>query len=131
MATSDIKGFYKQRKKSGVGKAAATASSKKRSGKARAGVSLGAGDSAQNPALVAHGSFDLHDEYDEMEVKLRQFDMDMKYGPCLGLTRLERWNRAESMGLHPPLELGSILEVQAGGGGGGATTLECLWEGRV
>ncbi|KAJ0970946.1 hypothetical protein J5N97_018905 [Dioscorea zingiberensis] len=129
MASSDIKGFYKQRKKSGVAKATA-GSSKKRSGKARAGVTLGADDPAHTPALIAHGSFDLQDEYGEEEGKLRQFDMDMRYGPCLGLTRLERWNRAQSMGLHPPLEVGSLLQEQAGGGAA-AATLECLWEGRI
>ena len=27
-----------------------------------------------------------------------------QYGPCVGMTRLERWQRAESLGLEPPPE---------------------------
>lgn len=31
------------------------------------------------------------------------FDWNMKFGPCIGLTRSERWNRAKKLGLNPPL----------------------------
>ena len=27
-----------------------------------------------------------------------------EYGPCVGVTRLERWDRADALGLNPPLE---------------------------
>jgi DNA polymerase delta subunit 4 len=27
-----------------------------------------------------------------------------EYGPCVGVTRLERWERAAALGLNPPLE---------------------------
>ena len=33
---------------------------------------------------------------------LRNFDMQAKYGPCIGPTRLERWRGAEAFGLNPP-----------------------------
>lgn len=33
---------------------------------------------------------------------LRVFDLTAKYGPCAGMTRLERWNRAKRWGLDPP-----------------------------
>lgn len=33
------------------------------------------------------------------------FDMDYKYGPCVGMTRLQRWDRAHNMGLNPPAEV--------------------------
>jgi hypothetical protein len=28
-----------------------------------------------------------------------------EYGPCVGMTRLERWDRAASLGLNPPEEV--------------------------
>mmetsp|Transcript_16332 Transcript_16332/g.40274 ORF Transcript_16332/g.40274 Transcript_16332/m.40274 type:complete len:143 (-) Transcript_16332:204-632(-) len=46
----------------------------------------------------------------EIEEKLKGFDMDASYGPCIGITRLERWNRAKKFGLDPPIEIREILE---------------------
>lgn len=37
------------------------------------------------------------------------FDRNYDYGPCIGVTRLERWERAQAMGLNPPLEVLSRL----------------------
>lgn len=37
-----------------------------------------------------------------LENTLRQFDLDMRYGPCVGLSRLRRWERAQALGLQPP-----------------------------
>ena len=34
--------------------------------------------------------------------ELRQFDMILKYGPCIDMTRLERFERAVKFGLNPP-----------------------------
>ncbi|XP_014393586.1 PREDICTED: DNA polymerase delta subunit 4 isoform X1 [Myotis brandtii] len=43
---------------------------------------------------------------DEVELELlRQFDLAWQYGPCTGITRLQRWHRAEQMGLEPPPEV--------------------------
>lgn len=42
------------------------------------------------------------------------FIRSYEYGPCIGVTRLERWNRAEALGLSPPPEvrlLGPSLEM--------------------
>lgn len=36
---------------------------------------------------------------------LAQFDVDIRYGPCIGLTRIERWNRAQAFKLNPPKEV--------------------------
>jgi len=36
--------------------------------------------------------------------------MNMKYGPCLGITRLQRWERAQKLGLNPPMEIKTLLE---------------------
>ncbi|KXS13799.1 hypothetical protein M427DRAFT_58391 [Gonapodya prolifera JEL478] len=33
---------------------------------------------------------------------LREFDLDSRYGPHVGMTRMERWERAEELGLAPP-----------------------------
>ena len=40
---------------------------------------------------------------------LRQFDLDLKYGPCLGILRIERWNRAVRLGLEPPKTIQKLL----------------------
>ncbi|XP_071415321.1 DNA polymerase delta subunit 4 [Pithys albifrons albifrons] len=33
---------------------------------------------------------------------LRRFDLSWEYGPCTGITRLQRWERAQALGLSPP-----------------------------
>ncbi|XP_065611845.1 DNA polymerase delta subunit 4 isoform X2 [Cyrtonyx montezumae] len=33
---------------------------------------------------------------------LRSFDLAWEYGPCSGITRLQRWERARALGLCPP-----------------------------
>lgn len=45
---------------------------------------------------------------------LRVFDLSYEYGPCVGITRLERWNRANDLGLEPPVEVRDILLTQEG-----------------
>jgi len=45
---------------------------------------------------------------------LRNFDLTPKYGPCVGITRLDRYRRAEKMGLKPPVEVLQILETEEG-----------------
>ncbi|KAG0212146.1 hypothetical protein BGX33_003839 [Mortierella sp. NVP41] len=45
----------------------------------------------------------------DSEKKLRQFDLTMKYGPCTDMTRLERWERAFNLGLHPPQHVKDTL----------------------
>jgi DNA polymerase delta subunit 4 len=45
---------------------------------------------------------------------LRNFDLSPRYGPCVGMTRMERYKRAEKMGLHPPPEVLKILETEEG-----------------
>jgi len=81
-------------------------------------------DSVQPAALVAKGRRDYNDDIDDIEEVLRQFDMNMKYGPCIGVPRLERWERASKLGLDPPQQVKLFLE-RAGG------ISDCLWEGRV
>ncbi|KAE8707869.1 DNA polymerase delta subunit 4 [Hibiscus syriacus] len=102
MATpaKNIEGFYKQKKSN---------TSKSKSTKHAAATS--SSSIAQPPALVSQGgSLDLKDDFDEEEQVLRQFDMNMAFGPCIGIPRLDRWERAQAMGLNPPKEIESILK---------------------
>ncbi|VFQ63264.1 unnamed protein product [Cuscuta campestris] len=119
MATkSNMKGFFKQQKK-GIAKSKAKSKSSCSTPMISAGV-----DAPQPPALVSHGSHDLQVDYEENDNVLRQFDMNLVYGPCLGISRLARWERAKKFGLNPPNDLLSILE-------GKNTGKECLWDGLV
>ena len=45
---------------------------------------------------------------------LRSFDLDSRYGPCKGLGRRERWERARGLGLDPPPEVPGLLEAGRG-----------------
>lgn len=64
------------------------------------------------------------DDVNEHEEMLRQFDMNMAYGPCIGMTRLARWERAYKLGLNPPAEIEKLLKV-------GKVQADCLWDGHV
>ncbi|KAK6356561.1 hypothetical protein TWF718_000912 [Orbilia javanica] len=53
----------------------------------------------------------------EYEKILRHFDLSSQYGPCVGVTRFKRWERAERLGLGPPIEvLAVLLKVELGEG---------------
>ncbi|XP_034543015.1 LOW QUALITY PROTEIN: DNA polymerase delta subunit 4 [Notolabrus celidotus] len=41
--------------------------------------------------------------------KLQQFDLDWRFGPCTGIRRLQRWERAKLHGLNPPEEIRYLL----------------------
>ncbi|KAF8301071.1 hypothetical protein DL93DRAFT_2160926 [Clavulina sp. PMI_390] len=45
---------------------------------------------------------------------LRIFDLSYEYGPCVGVSRMDRWMRAQKLGLNPPLQVKEILETQEG-----------------
>lgn len=64
------------------------------------------------------------EDYDKNEEMLRQFDMNMAYGPCLGMTRLGRWERALRLGMNPPDEIDKLLKTEK-------VKQDCLWQGRV
>ncbi|KIW87973.1 uncharacterized protein Z519_11558 [Cladophialophora bantiana CBS 173.52] len=40
---------------------------------------------------------------------LRHFDLSSQYGPCIGIPRLQRWRRANALGLEPPVEVLAVL----------------------
>lgn len=58
------------------------------------------------------------------EKTLREFDMNMKYGPCIGMTRLERWERANKFGLNPPKDVEILLKS-------GLVDTQCCWNPKL
>ncbi|KAM8841805.1 DNA polymerase delta subunit 4 isoform 1-T1 [Synchiropus picturatus] len=59
--------------------------------------------------IFAHPA-EAHQEVREEELqKLRQFDLDWRFGPCTGISRLQRWERAQLHGLSPPEEIRYLL----------------------
>lgn len=51
----------------------------------------------------------MHQTNQTLEEKiLRHFDLSSQFGPCIGISRLERWKRAQRLGLAPPKE---VLDV--------------------
>ena len=42
--------------------------------------------------------------------QLRAFDLDSRYGPCTGLTRRERYDRAVKLGKRPPECIAELLD---------------------
>ncbi|KAF9948180.1 hypothetical protein BGZ72_009866 [Mortierella alpina] len=61
----------------------------------------------------------------DAEKILRQFDLASKFGPCTDVTRLDRWERAFSLGLDPPQHVKDIIVQHE------ATRNTPLFEGRV
>jgi DNA polymerase delta subunit 4 len=52
------------------------------------------------------------------EMILRHFDLSSLYGPCIGITRLNRWKRAQVLGFSPPIEVLALalkMEDERGG----------------
>ncbi|CAG8460178.1 12932_t:CDS:2 [Ambispora leptoticha] len=67
---------------------------------------------SKEPSLnVKHtGKLTFHDEHLTPEQKLlHAFDLTYKFGSCVGVTRLERWERAKRLGLNPPEEIKELL----------------------
>ncbi|KAG6522119.1 hypothetical protein ZIOFF_019256 [Zingiber officinale] len=144
MAPSGVKNFYRQKKKGGVAK---PSSKRSIAGKSPVpspfhGTLLPSGfpfshfsplmlslslnpksttgsDAERDKAYLAAGIGEGDDE------KLRQFDMDMRYGPGIGLSRMDRWERADAMGLNPPAEVEAILLKSSAAAAG------CLWDARI
>ncbi|GAA5964605.1 hypothetical protein JCM3765_007638 [Sporobolomyces pararoseus] len=54
------------------------------------------------------------DGMDDIETILLQFDHEETFGPCSRISRLERFERAQKLGLNPDPEIGDILRSQEG-----------------
>jgi len=133
MATRKMDALYPKRKSApagGKGNKMSAISKKAKDSLAATYEDLGMGtgtlgsSAAQPAALISSGRKDLNEDYDDVEEILRQFDMNMAYGPCLGLSRVERWERAHRIGLDPPQNVKNMLQLAGG-------NPDCLWEGRV
>ncbi|KAG6029059.1 hypothetical protein E4U41_000484 [Claviceps citrina] len=58
------------------------------------------------------------------EKVLRYFDVSSQYGPCIGIDRTKRWERAERLGLNPPIEILAVLLKEHEKSGGGEETAQ-------
>ncbi|OEL16723.1 hypothetical protein BAE44_0022259 [Dichanthelium oligosanthes] len=86
------------------------------------GVSKKAAPALHAHPAPGHGAVDdAGRQAEERERAAQEFDMDMRYGPCLGLTRGQRLRRAAALGLAPPPALLALCTDDQ----------PCLWEGRV
>ncbi|KAL9672204.1 hypothetical protein QQ045_028454 [Rhodiola kirilowii] len=47
---------------------------------------------------------------DVHEDAIRQFDLNMRYGPCIGMSRYDRWECAKKLGMNPPQNIESLLK---------------------
>ncbi|KAG0522652.1 hypothetical protein BDA96_07G055900 [Sorghum bicolor] len=126
----DMKSFFRQQKANagagatkptgGVSKKASPAAAHQHHQKAAPALHV-------HPSSPDHGASAgadagrLQQEEEERERAAREFDMDMRYGPCLGVTRAQRWRRAAALGLAPPPALLALCTDDQ----------PCLWEGRV
>ncbi|XP_062334009.1 DNA polymerase delta subunit 4 [Osmerus eperlanus] len=62
----------------------------------------------------------------EMELQeLRQFDLDLRFGPCIGISRMQRWERASLHGLNPPEEIKELMLTRDTD----PDYTHCLWSG--
>lgn len=55
------------------------------------------------PRTVHQSTVPLHEKI------LRHFDLSSQYGPCIGIARLRRWERAQTLRLEPPIEVLAVL----------------------
>lgn len=75
---------------------------RRRSGGKTSGTRLSGIPSHTDRGLVP-GSVKELEELEQLEQRLRsEFDLETKYGPVVGLSRLGRWERAVRLGLEPP-----------------------------
>ena len=49
--------------------------------------------------------------WDEAEARLREWDMNARFGPCMSMSRLERWNRAQRLEMDPPVFIHNVLQA--------------------
>ncbi|KAK1228950.1 hypothetical protein PQX77_007990 [Marasmius sp. AFHP31] len=70
---------------------------------------------------VANPGIDDHSVPDESTLQARtedailtEFDHMIQFGPCLGITRVYRWERARGLGLNPPQRVLDILLNEKG-----------------
>ncbi|CAB4013234.1 DNA polymerase delta subunit 4 [Paramuricea clavata] len=75
-------------------------------------------DKADQQQKVYPAAKDVHD----LNI-IRDFDLRCEYGPCIGISRLERWTRAQDYGLEPPAKVKKIIEEHIND----TKFTQCLW----
>ncbi|KAI8854046.1 hypothetical protein BC829DRAFT_413344 [Chytridium lagenaria] len=55
---------------------------------------------------------ELLDDREALLDKFMAFDLNMTFGNMNGLSRLQRWNRAQKLGLNPPKDLGELFALK-------------------
>ncbi|KAL4223948.1 hypothetical protein ACF0H5_017407 [Mactra antiquata] len=69
------------------------------------------GKSSSKAKDVKPSTSDYIDPVEENDIKiLRDFDLNWEYGPSMGITRMERWNRAAKHGLNPSDEVKQLID---------------------
>ncbi|XP_056136251.1 DNA polymerase delta subunit 4 [Lampris incognitus] len=63
----------------------------------------------RSPSPVKEAETGPVTEREEELQKLKEFDLDWRYGPCTGISRLQRWERAKLHGLNPPEDIRDLL----------------------
>lgn len=64
----------------------------------------------------------------DSQAVLHEFDLMMQYGPCIGLSRSERFFRAEKLGLEPPENVKELLEALEGDASKKGKHEKCIWD---
>eukprot|EP00035_Acanthoeca_spectabilis_P023948 m.451719 g.451719 ORF g.451719 m.451719 type:complete len:99 (-) comp20195_c0_seq1:172-468(-) len=58
---------------------------------------------------------------------LKDFDLNTEYGPCVGISRLDRWERAKRNGLNPPNDVLQLIQQNSGS----SAYTQNLWNDRL
>lgn len=73
-------------------------------------ASAGSSQDIRSLAAAARKGTIGWDDLSDTEVLLRKWDMQLQFGPSTGMTRMERWERANAMGLNPPSFIRDLLQ---------------------
>jgi DNA polymerase delta subunit 4 len=77
--------------------------------RSRSGKDLATADpTSDGTAVSSRGLISVPDP-EEVELVLRQFDFNTTFGPAMGISRLERWERASKLNLNPPQEVKVLI----------------------
>merc|ERR1712224_778667 len=103
----------------------------KRTGKKVRGKNAKPAVDGASLSVEASEAFDEDSLDSASQTVLHEFDLDAKFGPAMGISRSERWERAEKLNLDPPEAVKEILETLSGDTAKAKGYEKCIWEGRV
>ncbi|XP_065196371.1 DNA polymerase delta subunit 4-like [Sycon ciliatum] len=88
--------------------------SKRATGKAASTAKAAAPGQADSGGYTSIRTRSTHQQASEVEfqqhaVVLKSFDLNYDFGPCHGISRLERWERAQEFNLSPPQDVYDLL----------------------